>query len=148
MLASWDGSGHGLAALEGAVGLLRTRSVEHIDIVHIEWPPRPTAMWADIHRRQFAVDDLHRAAAEISTESVRRLETVLAPISSSISSSIRDGPYDDIIIELMRETRADLLLLVLGSYDPRGVIQSTLRSLLAKSTIPTWIVRAPGASGT
>jgi hypothetical protein len=143
MIVTWDGSGHGLTALEQVVGLLRARSVERADIVLLQWPPKATAMWLDVETRQVLVDDLHRAAAEIAVENARRLAAALAPISSSISSSIRVGEFDDVFFEVMRETKADLLVIVLGSYDPSGIIEETLHHVIAKSKIPMWIVRAP-----
>jgi hypothetical protein len=143
IIVTWDGSGHGLGALEQLVGLLRARSVERIDIVVLQWPPKATAMWLDVETRQVLVDDLHRAAAEIAAENARRLAATLAPISSSISSSIRVGEFDDVFFEVMWETKADLLLVVLGSYDPSGIIEETLHHVISKSKIPMWIVRAP-----
>jgi len=75
--------GHGIAARQSVVGLFRDQTVEHIEVVISVWPPRDVAMWSDIRRRQFELDDLHRAAAQIAAENLGRLEDTLRPIAQT-----------------------------------------------------------------
>jgi len=146
MVVTWDGSGHALEALRNVVGLFREQSVEHIEIVLAIWPPRDIAMWSDIQQQQILSDDLHRAAAEVGADEVQRLEEILRPITRAISSSTANGHISDIVVATIARTHADFLFVLAGTHDASGVIQETMRSIVAQSKIPTLILRPAGNS--
>jgi hypothetical protein len=144
MMVSWDGSGHALRALRDMVGLFRAGSVEHVEILITVWPPRDIAMWSDIQQRQFISDDLHAAAAQVATENLHLLEDILRPISQSIASSTTNGPFEKIIAATIARTNADLLFVIAGTHDRNNAIAESMRTVVAESKIPTWILRPPG----
>ncbi len=148
IVVSWDGSGHTLGPLRDLVGLFRQHAVEHIEVVMTIWPPREIAMWSDIQRRQFETDDLHRAAAEVAADDVRRLEDILRPLTPSIAASVTNGPFEEIITAAVARARADLLFVLAGSHDPSNVIGKTLENVQAHAGIPTLILRPPADSRT
>jgi hypothetical protein len=146
IVVSWDGSGHAIGVLRSLVTLIREQSVEHIEVVVSVWPARDIARWTDIAERQFVADDLHRAAAEEADIEVARLEEVLRPIAQSIVSTKPVGAYLDVLFAAVERTKADLLLVVAGAHDPSHVIESTLPEVIARSKVPTCILRPPASN--
>jgi hypothetical protein len=144
IIVSWDGSGHALGALSSLIGVFRQQAVDHVEIVMTIWPPRDIAMWSDINDRQFETDDIHRAAADVAAADIRRLEDVLRPITESISSSVTNGPFEQIITDAVSRTGADFLLVLAGNHDPSRVIQETLEAVRVQARIPTLVLRPPG----
>jgi hypothetical protein len=144
----WDGSGHAMAALEDIVPLFRARAFSQIEIMMLVWPQRDTAMWRDILERQAVSADLHRAAAEISTEYAERLRTAIFPMAEEVNVSIVDADTVPAIREAIVELRADLVFLVLGSVTPDSQIASNVREILRENPVPLWILHAPARTAT
>jgi nucleotide-binding universal stress UspA family protein len=144
MIVTWDGSGHGLGALRDLLPLFRGAVIDHIEILLTIWPPHDNALWADIRDRQFVSDDLHQAAAEVAATASARLHELLAPLSASIATSTNSGERSEMILRAIEETRADVVLVVIGNHDPSGAIRQGVEDVVNASSVPTWIIRAPG----
>jgi hypothetical protein len=139
----WDGSGHAMAALEYVVPLFRARAFSHIEIMMLVWPQRETAMWRDILEREAISADLHRAAAEISTEYAERLRAAISPMAEHANVSIVDADTVPAIRKAIVEHRADLVFLVLGSVEPDSQVSANLRAILHENPVPVWVLHAP-----
>jgi hypothetical protein len=144
----WDGSGHALAALEQVVPLFRARAFSHIEIMMLVWPQRESAMWRDILEQHAVVADLHRAAAEISTEYGERLRTAILPTADGVHVSIVDADTVPAIRKAVVELRADLVFLVLGSVKPDSQVATNMREILRENTVPLWVLHAPARTAT
>jgi nucleotide-binding universal stress UspA family protein len=144
MLVAWDGSGHGLAALRDIVPLMRAQALANIEILLVVWPQRANAMWSDIREQQLIRDDIHRAAAEIAINDAEQLQTILAPLAKTMSTTIADGEVAQVIQDSIHRADAELLLLLVGHYDPGGLIAETLQELVRTSPIPTLILHPAG----
>jgi hypothetical protein len=132
-----------MAVLESVVPLFRPKAVSLVEIVMIVWPQRDTAMWRDIAERAVIADDLHRAAAEVSTSYAHRLRAVLSPLAHEVTIATVDGETLPAVDKKIRALGADLLLLVVGPHDPTGTIADHLRSIINEATVPVWILHAP-----
>jgi hypothetical protein len=139
----WDGSGHAMAALERVAPLFRDQAFSHIEIMMLVWPQRETAMWRDIVEQQAVVSDLHRAAAEISTAYGERLRTAISPMAEDVHVSIVDADTVPAVRKAIVEFRADLVFLVIGSYDPDSQVAANLREILRECPVPVWTLHAP-----
>jgi hypothetical protein len=139
----WDGSGHAMAALQQVVPLFRAQAFSHIEIMMLVWPQRETAMWRDILEQHAISSDLHRAAAEVSTEYGDRLRTAILPTAKDVHISIVDADTVPALKKAVVELRADLVFLVLGSVEPDSQIANNLRTILRENAVPVWILHAP-----
>ncbi len=139
----WDGSGHAMAALEQVVPLFRAQAFSYIEIMMLVWPQRDTAMWRDILEHHVVAADLHRAAAEISTEYGHRLRTTILPMAHAVKVSIVDADTVPAVKKAIVELRADLAFLVVGSVEPDSQVAENLRAILHENLVPVWILHAP-----
>jgi nucleotide-binding universal stress UspA family protein len=143
LLVVWDGSGHAFDTLSNVADLIRSGSIEHIEVVIPLWPESDVPRWDDIHGRQVFVDDLHGAAAEIAGEDASRLLHALAPLAVHIDSRIINGDVVAGLVQAVEETRSDLLLVAAGTRDQSGLIGRAVARLMRESPVPTIVLRAP-----
>jgi hypothetical protein len=141
----WDGSGHAMGALRQVVPLFRPHAFSHIEIMMLVWPQRESAMWLDILEHHLVAADLHRAAAEISTEYGDRLRTTILPMADTVKVSIVDADTVPAIRKAIVELRADLAFLVVGSFEPDSQIAENLRDILREIPVPLWVLHAPAS---
>jgi hypothetical protein len=139
----WDGSGHAMAALEEVVPLFRAQAFSHVEIMMLVWPQRETAMWRDILEQHAISSDLHRAAAEVSTEYGHRLRAAILPTAKDVHVSIVDADTVPALRKAVVELRADLVLLVLGSVKADSQIAKNVQTILHENAVPVWILHAP-----
>ncbi len=139
----WDGSGRAMAALQQVVPLFRAQALSHVEIMMLVWPQRDSAMWRDILERQVVTSDLHRAAAEISTEYGERLRKTILPTAETVHVSIVDADTVPAVRKAVVELRADIIFLVLGSVKPDSQVANNLREILHENIVPLWVLHAP-----
>jgi hypothetical protein len=137
-----------MAALEQVVPLFRAHAFSHIEIMMLVWPQRDTAMWRDILERHAVSSDLHRAAAEISTEYGDRLRTAISSTAEEVHVSIVDADTVPAIRKAVVDLRADLVFLVLGSVKPDSQVANNVREILHVNTVPLWVLHAPAVTTT
>jgi hypothetical protein len=137
-----------MAALEQIVPLFRARVFSHIEIMMLVWPQRESAMWRDILERQAVSGDLHRAAAEISTEYAERLRMAIFPLAEAVSVSMVDADAVPAIRNAVVELRADLVFVVIGSVKPDSQVATNVREILRENPVPLWVLHAPARTDT
>ena len=132
-----------MAALRQVMPLFRAQAFSHIEIMMLVWPQRESAMWLDILEHHLVAADLHRAAAEISTEYGDRLRTTILPMADTVKVSIVDADTVPAIRKAIVELRANLVFLVVGSFEPDSQIAENLRDILREIPVPMWVLHAP-----
>jgi hypothetical protein len=142
-IAVWDGSGHAMTALEGVVPLFRPAAFSHIEILMLVWPQSATPMWSDILQQQVVSDDLHRAAAEVSTAYADRLRTAVASTAENVHVTIVDTDAVAAVKAAIVAFRADIVFFLIGSVDPDGQIATNLQDVLHENGVPVWVLHAP-----
>jgi hypothetical protein len=136
----WDGSEAGLIALETVLPLLKKKSFEHIEIMMLIWPARDSAMWTEIYAEQLVYDDLHRAAATVSTRYAAKLRALVEQLTSSSNVSRIDAETVPAIRAAVPRIGAELVLVVVGHVDPDGIVGRNLMGIVAESIVPIWIL--------
>ncbi len=142
LIVAWDGSGHALDALQGVVALFRPRAFTQVECILNEWPPRDTAMWADV-RARIGIDDTHDAAGEVVASAAQRLRTVVGPLGDSTSVSVTTGDPAENLRKAANASGVGLLLIAIGPHDTSGVLAETTRALVREASVPVLIVHAP-----
>jgi hypothetical protein len=132
-----------MAALEQVVPLFRAQALSHVEIMMLVWPQRETAMWRDILEQQVVAGDLHRAAAEVSTQYGERLRAAIASTAEEVHVSIVDADTVPAIRKAVVNLRVDIVFLVIGSVKPDSQVADNLREISRENTVPLWILRAP-----
>lgn len=112
------------------------------------WPQRDTAMWRDILEQHVIWADLHRAAAEVSTAYGGRLRAAISPMAEEVDISIVDAETVPAIRNAIVELRADIVFLVVGSFNPDSQIANNLREILRENPVPLWVLHAPARTAT
>lgn len=136
-----------MQALEQVVPVFRAQAFSHIEIMMLVWPQRDTPMWRDILEQQtIASDDLHRAAADVSTAYGARLRNAIAAAAETVHVSIVDADTVPALRKAVMELRADLIFCIIGRFNPDSQVAATLRALSQENTVPLWVLHAP-ASG-
>ena len=142
LVVAWDGSGHALDALEGLVALFRPRAFTEAECILNEWPPRETAMWADVRNALPAIDDAHDAAGRVVAGAAQRLRSVVGPLADSTTVSVTDGDPAENIRKAANTTGVGILIMAIGRHDPSGVIAETVRTVVHEASVPAVIVHA------
>jgi hypothetical protein len=132
-----------MTALQQVVPLFRPQGLSHVEIMMLVWPQRETAMWRDILEHQVVSGDLHRSAAEISTEYGERLRKTISSTAHSVNVSIVDEDTVPAIRKATADLKADLVFLVLGNVPRDSQVATNLRAILDETTIPLWVLHAP-----
>jgi hypothetical protein len=130
-------------ALEHVLALFRPAAFSHIEIIMIVWPQSTTAMWSDILTQQAVSDDLHRAAAEVSTAYAERLRAVISSIAEEVHVSIVDAEAVQAVRTAIAEFRADIVFFLIGSVDADSQIATNLQDVLRESPVPVSVLHAP-----
>lgn len=142
-ISVWDGSGHAMTALEHVLPLFRPAAFAHIEIMMLVWPQSTSAMWKDILEQQVVMDDLHRAAAEVSTSYADRLRTAVSPIAETVHVSIINADVVTSLLAAIVEFRADVVFFVIGSVDADSQVATGLQKILRESPVPVSVLHAP-----
>ena len=125
--------------------LFRARAFLHIEIMMLVWPQRDTAMWRVILEQQAVSDDLHRAAAEVSTAYGERLRSAISPAAGHVHVSIVDADTVPAVKKAILEFEADLVFFILERVEPDSQIAENMRAIVQESTVPLWVLHAPSA---
>ena len=107
------------------------------------WPQRDTAMWRDILEQQIVSGDLHRAAAEISTQYGERLRKAILPTAETVHISLVDEDTIPALKKAVTEHHADIVFLVIGNVKPDSQVANNVRDILNRNSVPVWVLHAP-----
>jgi len=132
-----------MAALECVVPLFRPLAFSHIEVMMLVWPQSDTAMWTDILERQSVVDDLHRAAAEVSAAYAERLRAALATLADDVHVSMVDAGAVAAVKTAIVKFRADIVFFLMGSVDVDSQVATNLQAVLGESPVPVSVLHAP-----
>jgi hypothetical protein len=110
LLVAFDGSDDGFDGLRMAAGMLSGLGKHHeIALVIVGWPPRHAPIWDRALERNFLVDDLHRAMAEVAAGEFARLRALFEPLGS-ILPEYAEGNVVAEIVELAALLEPDLVI--------------------------------------
>lgn len=107
------------------------------------WPQRDTAMWRDILEQEAVTNDLHRAAAEVSTAYGDRLRTAVSSAAADVHVSIVDADTVPAVRKAIVDFRADLVFLIVGAVKPDSQVADNVRQILRHNTVPVWLLHSP-----
>jgi hypothetical protein len=143
VLVAFDGSDDGFDGLRMAAGMLSGLGTDHkIALVIVGWPPRHAPIWDRALERNFLVNDLHRAMAEVAAAEFVRLRALFEPLGS-ILPEYAEGDVVAEVVELAALLEPDLV--IAGITRGRNATHANAAALAIVHRIPTPVFIAFGS---
>jgi nucleotide-binding universal stress UspA family protein len=109
----------------------------------IGWPVRLSPIWDRAFERQRAVDDLHRAMAEVAHEELDRLRRAFEPFGTVRCEYLEGEPIPQ-VVALIERVKPELLLCGLTRGPHLREVNAAFVGILERTSVPA--ITAFGAS--
>ena len=145
ILVAFDGSDDGFEGLKLAATFLVPTKPHSFMLVVVGWPPRLSPIWDKAYVARVALDDLHRAMAEVADQELRRLKELFEPLGTVTVQYTEGDPADELVTSI-GTFKPDLVVAGLTRGRHRHSVHTAMIELLGRTNVPT--VSATGiASG-
>lgn len=146
ILVGFDGSEDGYDGLRTAAEVLRTTPGPHaFTLVIVGWPPRVSPIWDKAFEARVALDDLHRAMAEVAAREMQRLKTLFEPIGMVTPHFAEGDPVEE-IVALINATKPDMFLAGVTRGRHHEVIAAAVDQILAHTGVPAFVTHGKPAT--
>lgn len=143
VLVIFDGSDDGFDGLQNLTRLLPAlRSDNHFTLAVVGWPQRPSPIWDLALERQRAVDDLHRAMAEVANLQLKRLSDVFSPLGTIVTEYLDGDPTIE-IVALARRMQAEMIIGGITRGERARTVNQTALAILEHTSVPAIFAFGP-----
>jgi hypothetical protein len=133
LFIAFDGSDDGYAALQLLLSQFDRGQLRRVTIAVFAWPLRESPIWEKALAREFEVDDLHRAMADIANREGGKLRDLFAE-GTTVKTITANGDPVKALLDLTNSDPPEIVLLGVTGGRHRHAVLSIVNEFMLQTT--------------